>query len=199
MKQNAPWEDRTPAERAAAGQGNLKGARHHLNVTVNRHKAEDVKMAAARHRMADLRDAENLAYHNKMREAEGKVPWSRLPLAKREPRDFALKKKSIVTIRASHGARNQVPYAIWLELGNNGRYSIIGPTIDYWGPKFFRSIQILINRGLVEDTPQLRNPNQAIEDIADPKSRPNTTTSRRGRRSRRRGAARRLDALGPGY
>lgn len=30
---------------------------------------------------------------------------------------------------------HQVPYGIWLELANGGRYAVIGPAIDRWTPR----------------------------------------------------------------
>ena len=45
----------------------------------------------------------------------------------------------------AHGA--DIPYAIWLELAHQGRYAIIAPAIDYWGPILMRDVQGLINLG----------------------------------------------------
>lgn len=46
----------------------------------------------------------------------------------------------------SHG--DDVPYAVWLEIANAGRYAIIAPAIDYWGAKLMQDIQRIINLGL---------------------------------------------------
>lgn len=46
----------------------------------------------------------------------------------------------------SHG--DDVPYAVWLEIANGGRYAIIAPAIDYWGPKLMNDIQRIVNLGL---------------------------------------------------
>lgn len=51
----------------------------------------------------------------------------------------------IGTIVLSHG----VPYGIWLEIANGGRYSIVPQTIDLFGPRVMRSLQNMINLGLV--------------------------------------------------
>ena len=32
---------------------------------------------------------------------------------------------------------HSVPYGIWLEVRWSGRYAIINPAIQYWGPKYF--------------------------------------------------------------
>jgi len=46
----------------------------------------------------------------------------------------------------SHG--DDVPYGVWLEIANAGRYAIIAPAIDYWGPKLMQDIQRIVNLGL---------------------------------------------------
>lgn len=51
----------------------------------------------------------------------------------------------IGTIVLSHG----VPYGIWLEIANGGRFSIIPETIDVYGPQIMRSLQNMMNLGLV--------------------------------------------------
>lgn len=51
----------------------------------------------------------------------------------------------IGTIVLSHG----VEYGLWLELDHGGRYAIIAPTIDVFGPKIMRSLQNMINLGLI--------------------------------------------------
>lgn len=51
----------------------------------------------------------------------------------------------IGTIVLSHG----VDYGIWLEVANQGRYSIIPETIEVVGPLVMRDLQNMINLGLV--------------------------------------------------
>ena len=43
----------------------------------------------------------------------------------------------------SHG--EDVPYGIWLEIANQGRFAIIAPAIDYWGPKLMQDVQRIVN------------------------------------------------------
>lgn len=50
----------------------------------------------------------------------------------------------IGTIVLAHG----VDYGLWLEIANGGRYAIIAPTIDVYGPIIMRSLQNMINLGL---------------------------------------------------
>lgn len=49
----------------------------------------------------------------------------------------------IGTITLKHG----VPYGLWLEVANQGRFSIIPETIDVFGPRVMRSLQNMINLG----------------------------------------------------
>lgn len=51
----------------------------------------------------------------------------------------------IGTIVLAHG----VDYGLWLEIANQGRFSIIPETIDVYAPKVMRSLQNMINLGLV--------------------------------------------------
>lgn len=51
----------------------------------------------------------------------------------------------IGTIVLSHG----VDYGWALEIGHGGRYAIIAPAIDVWGPIVMRDLQNMINLGLV--------------------------------------------------
>jgi hypothetical protein len=51
----------------------------------------------------------------------------------------------IGNIVLAHG----VPYGIWLEVANGGRFAIIAPAIDHWGPIIMRDLQRMINLGLV--------------------------------------------------
>jgi hypothetical protein len=40
-------------------------------------------------------------------------------------------------------------YPIWLEIAHQGRFAIIAPAIDYWGPIFFKRMKRLMNLGQV--------------------------------------------------
>lgn len=40
-----------------------------------------------------------------------------------------------------------LPRTLWLEIANSGKYAIIAPAIDYWGPILMRDIQRIINLG----------------------------------------------------
>src|SRR4249919_3708579 len=40
-------------------------------------------------------------------------------------------------------------YVIWLEIANQGRYSIIRPALDYWAPKTQAVLQNMANLGII--------------------------------------------------
>jgi hypothetical protein len=46
----------------------------------------------------------------------------------------------------AHG--EDVPYGIWLEIANGGRWGIISKSVDYWGPKLMQDVQRIVNLGL---------------------------------------------------
>lgn len=43
---------------------------------------------------------------------------------------------------------HQVPYGIWLEVANSGRYQIIAPTIQVMGPRWFNLLRSMIFKGV---------------------------------------------------
>lgn len=46
----------------------------------------------------------------------------------------------------AHG--EDVEYAVWLEIANGGRFAIIAPAVDYWGPRLMQDVQRIVNLGL---------------------------------------------------
>lgn len=40
-------------------------------------------------------------------------------------------------------------YVIWLEIANQGRFSIIRPALDYWAPKTREVLQNMVNLGII--------------------------------------------------
>lgn len=51
------------------------------------------------------------------------------------------------TIVISHSTT--LDYVIWLEIANQGRFSIIRPALDYWGRKTQSTLQNLVNLGII--------------------------------------------------
>lgn len=148
MRENAPWND---VDVYVGGELKYKAgnARKYLKAWINRYSPEQKKFFEAKERQAQQVDKETLEYLNKDRYSKGQIPLSKLPTRKMQPRDWMPSSAPIVSLTAGHSNADRVPYGIWLELAHNGRYSIVRPTVDYWGPKLFKSIQILINRGLI--------------------------------------------------
>lgn len=50
--------------------------------------------------------------------------------------------QDMVEILLSHG--ENIPYSVYLELSNQGRFSIISPTLDVYGPRVFADVQALL-------------------------------------------------------
>lgn len=46
-------------------------------------------------------------------------------------------------ITLAHG----VDYGLWLEIANQGKYAIIAPAIDYWGPRIMGELQHMLATG----------------------------------------------------
>src|SRR5215471_492532 len=53
----------------------------------------------------------------------------------------------IGTIIIAHS--QELDYVIWLEIANQGRYSIIRPALDYWAPRTQETLQRLANLGII--------------------------------------------------
>lgn len=89
-------------------------------------------------RIAHEQAAEMEAY------AKSNAPWQDRTGAARSSLSATVEETGpIGTIVLSHG----VPYGIWLEVANGGRFAIIAPTIDVFGPRVMRSLQNMINLG----------------------------------------------------
>ena len=50
----------------------------------------------------------------------------------------------MVSILLSHGSL--IPYGVYLELGYGGRFAIIAPSIDWFGPRLFHEVQAILQR-----------------------------------------------------
>lgn len=44
---------------------------------------------------------------------------------------------------------DDIDYGVWLEFAYQGRWGIIAPALDYWGPRVQRSLQGLMNLGYI--------------------------------------------------
>lgn len=54
---------------------------------------------------------------------------------------------AIGTIRLTYS--DDIDYGVWLEFAYQGRWGIIAPALDHWGPIVRRSLQNMANLGLV--------------------------------------------------
>ena len=72
-------------------------------------------------------------------------------------------------IKLSYGGdRNQVPYAVWLEVANQGRYAIIARAIDYWGGIFIQRLRQVARLKQFRDIisfGDIETPEQAFSDF----------------------------------
>lgn len=51
-----------------------------------------------------------------------------------------------VSILLSHGSL--IPYGVYLEVLNAGRFAIIAPSVDVWGPRMMAEVQGVLSRHL---------------------------------------------------
>lgn len=135
MKDNAPWKDRTGAAR--------KGLRVLVDEDREELKAYEDKLSKAR-----SADSSALRKTNTQRKASGLVPLAavskRSSQVERVNLEFRKNRFPIVDLIFKHDYE-RVIYARWLEIANGGRYSIIAPALDYWGPKLMNNIKRLNN------------------------------------------------------
>lgn len=52
--------------------------------------------------------------------------------------------RQMVSILISHGSL--IPYGVYLELSHGGRFAIIAPAIDQFGPRMFHEVQAILQR-----------------------------------------------------
>lgn len=154
MKDNAPWKDvevrrrsqRAKTVRLRPGQDPYEivfpagNARKHLRVYVERESQEQLRLNKATNREAARRDAIALAELNKKRGYRQQVPLSRLPKEMRAERAPKYN-HPLARIIFTHGSRQRVPYAVWLELAHQGRFSIIDKATYYWGAKIMTRLK----------------------------------------------------------
>lgn len=151
MKQTAPWKDvdiwrgRGANKRIVFPAGN---ARKHLRVDVVTNPSDEQLYAegftAANRREQSLLKKINTERSKKKQIALKKVPTKKSPIAAFQKR-FKVEKAFIVQLRFRHGPTNRVPYALWLEIANQGRYGIISKAIDYWSSRLMNDIRSMVN------------------------------------------------------
>lgn len=81
--------------------------------------------------------------------AKANAPWTDRTGAARRGLNTSVEQSAQVIAEITISHDPNLDYAIWLELANQGRFAIIAPTIDMWGPIFMRDMQNMMNLGLV--------------------------------------------------
>lgn len=150
MKENASWTDRT--ERARKGlkayvvggksqskedAGLLSSARREDRQSLSRMNQE----RKARMEMDRIQQGAKFKPELKRYQPRSKLPKSRsaeVAFQKEQARRFPL-----VEIRFQHNMR--LTYALWLEVANQQRFSIIGPAMAHFTPKFMLEIKRIAN------------------------------------------------------
>ena len=54
--------------------------------------------------------------------------------------------RQTVTILLSHGSL--IPYGVYLEVLHAGRFAIIAPSVDVWGPQMLQGVRAILRRHL---------------------------------------------------
>lgn len=102
---------------------------------------------ASKYTQAIFQSGRQLAQQNarEMEEwAKANAPWQDRTGAARQGLTATVEETGqIGTITLSHG----VPYGIWLEVANQGRFAIIARAIDVFGPKFMQDLQQMLSGG----------------------------------------------------
>ena len=134
MRENAPWKDITGR------------ARKGLWCVVATDFGEEERYLAGR-TQAEKAEKKALAKENRQRDKANKIPLKALPKSRsviaQFEREFARGRVPIVELIFTHNQR--LPYTVWLEIANNGRYAIIARAIDYWSPKMMQKVKRIAN------------------------------------------------------
>ena len=76
------------------------------------------------------------------------APWTdRTGRARKGLRAWVREIGPVGSIIISHDPN--LDYTIWLEVANQGRYSIIDPTLDYWTPQVQKSLNNMARLGII--------------------------------------------------
>lgn len=95
-----------------------------------------------------------------------KLPKSRSNVARVEK----LQAQRFPLVQVNFRQNPRLRYTIFLELGMGGRYAIIGPALDYWGPKFMLNVQRIANLKQYQSV-NLRGEAVDIQEIIDQSGR----------------------------
>lgn len=138
MKQHAVWKDETGRAR--------KGLSANF---VDPFTYQEEKVFRNEMVRAEVAESKLLQQMNRERRREGAIPLSKVPssmspVGKLEARRQEARERAIVyNIDISHDTR--LPYTLWLEIANQGRYGIISRAYDYWFQKLFNRVKSIAN------------------------------------------------------
>jgi hypothetical protein len=161
MRDNAPWTDRpaylrrrrmvdADTKKVSYERITTPHARTALKAFIklsDADKAENAQIKAASSQ-AYRNDRLKLKNLNATRKEAGKRLLKKLPIKESEVAQYEKYLRStrvpLVDITFAHSNKN-IRYAIWLEVANQGRFSIIAPAIEYWGRILMNDIKQIAN------------------------------------------------------
>ncbi len=93
-------------------------------------------------RVADARAEEAEAW------MKAEAPWNDVTGKARAGLHVDVNQAPAVLAELTFAHGEDVPYGIWLEIANGGRFAIIAPAVDYWGSRLMQDVQRIVNLGL---------------------------------------------------
>jgi hypothetical protein len=144
MRDHAPWQDRPRRERK---RWENPGARKGLRVYVGTESKETDKLFRGQLFTLRKRDEAALKAINELRTERGQIPYAKLAKNVSQEEQFLKRRKAGMAplVRLTFTHNPDLAYAIWLEIGMGGRFSIIAPAIDHWGPILLRQVTNIAN------------------------------------------------------
>lgn len=124
MKDNAPWTDVTGV------------ARENLTVELNFQGEE----------LAEYSERLGIAQRAASKQAKrGQKLAAKAAATSAFQAQYVQELGMIVTLLFRHGSEKIVPYAVWLEVANQGRFGIISRATEYWGRRLIGRIKSNLN------------------------------------------------------
>lgn len=144
MKETAPWKDRTiyyPATGPKKGQVKFKAGNARENLKVELFFQGDLATQYREGLTLKQNEARIDAKRGKVKEAVKTATEA----YDKKFLEYTSGDILAVELLFRHGSEKKVPYAIWLEVANNGKYAIISRAVEYWGRKMMSQIRSFLN------------------------------------------------------
>lgn len=145
MKENAPWKDRpsNPKTGFVGGQAR-KGLRARVD---NPLTEEQQNWFGFLKRQAIAKDIATRAKLNAQRKAKGQIRLAKVPKGQSAVQAVEMDINRAIgpVVRIVFTQSDRLSYTIWLEIANQGRYSILRPTLDRFGPEMARRVKRIAN------------------------------------------------------